>query len=184
MKKNLLALTLFLLATAALADTVFYGGKQPDPPDDTPSARAPRGEDPLGFKSSENAGNGLKAIWQLEGHYRPTDQLRLAFGYQVSTDRSEPGRTDSTGLKTRDYIFSAAYSIGLFTPKFSYAQGNEENGLWMMGVDYALSKRTQATLSYGSLQVGTGANDPSGEFFGGNGTRRESTLGLQLRHRF
>jgi predicted porin len=184
MKKNLLALTLFFFATSILADTVFYDGKVPDPSDGNTIARAPRGEDPLGFKSSENAGNGLKAIWQLEGHYQPTDQLRLAFGYQVTTDRSEPGRSDSTGLKTRDYIFSAAYRIGLFTPKFSYAQGSEENGLWMMGVDYAFSQRTQATLSYGSLQFGNGVNDPNGEFFGGNGARRESTLGLQLRHRF
>jgi len=173
MNKNLLALTLFALAGPALAD----------------SSLPPHATDYIGFKSNEDIGYGLKALWQLEGRLKVTDQLRLAFGYQVNGNRSEADRpTPSTGLKTREYIFSAAYTIGLFTPKFSYAQGvgvNGDNG-WAMALDYALTKRTQASVSYGALKFGNnGGNDPYGEFLGaGSGLHRDSGVGFELRHRF
>lgn len=172
MNKNLLALILFTLSGAALAER----GLSPL-----------RGTDYLGFSSNQDLGNGLKAIWQVEGRVQLTEQLRLAFGYQLNGQRGDPDRPSADpGLKTRDYVFSAAYRIGLFTPKFSYAPGigDSDNG-WAMGLDYALTKRTRASVSYGSLKFGNG-NDAQSEFLGAgsNGARRENGFGIELRHRF
>lgn len=182
-KKRLVLAALIVLPSLAVADTTF-------PSAESDAAGGWHRPSFIGFNSSEDTGNGLKAIWQLESHVHPTENLRLAFGYQVTTDHSDADRSSLvTGLKTREYIFSAAYTVGLFTPKFSYAQGNNENssGQWVMGLDYALSQRTKATLSYGSLQFGNQrGNDAFGEFLGAGsgGVHRESTLGLELRHRF
>ncbi|MBV8047391.1 MAG: porin [Paludibacterium sp.] len=66
-------------------------------------------------------------------------------------------------LKTRQAALSAAYSIGAFTPKATYAKGWDQkigdNTLsdtgydqYILGVDYNLSKRTTAELAYGHLK--------------------------------
>lgn len=94
------------------------------------------------------------------------------------------------GLKTRQAALSVAYTIGAFTPKATYAKGwdmktnagtinNSGYKQFILGVDYALSKRTSAELAYGNLKAdansGLGYNGESNTY---------STLALSLMHNF
>lgn len=108
---------------------------------------------------------------------------------------------DKGGFKTKELAFSVGYTIGAFTPKFSYAHGwnvkldggarlEDGNGneissgynQYVVGVDYALSKRTIAGLAWGYTKYD--------EAFGWNDDRTEhrdvkqSTIGLSLIHKF
>ncbi|MFK7088586.1 porin [Chromobacterium violaceum] len=67
--------------------------------------------------------------------------------------------------KTREYALTAAYTIGAFTPKFTYAHGNNvkqgnytfdnsKYDQYVLGVDYAVSKRTTFGAQYGQIAVG------------------------------
>lgn len=114
---------------------------------------------------------------------------------------------DYQGVKTQEIAFSAAYTIGQFTPKFSYAHGwdmkSADNGngklkntkydQFVVGVDYALSKRTIAGLAWGQLKMGRGGqyeydytdiwgNDH--DSFSSNGKATQRTIGLSLLHKF
>jgi predicted porin len=84
---------------------------------------------------------------------------------------------------------SVGYTIGAFTPKASYAKGwNEKaNGStvadsgyrqYVFGVDYALSKRTTAGLSYGNAQYGAGTAEAAGT------KTTFKTLSFNLAHSF
>lgn len=112
---------------------------------------------------------------RLEVGYN-ANNLYVGFGYQ-----QEKGGLDIAGwnkylsnvyvplsiqatdkAKTEEFALTAAYTIGAFTPKFTYAKtkdikvGNQSIGdsgfdQYVLGVDYALSKRTTVGAQYGDL---------------------------------
>lgn len=93
-------------------------------------------------------------------------------------------------LKSRQAALSVAYTIGAFTPKFTYAKGWDQkaNGStldntgydqYVLGVDYALSKRTVAELAYGHIK----AKKNSSLAVDGVDTTY-STLALSVMHNF
>lgn len=72
------------------------------------------------------------------------------------------------GVKTRELALTVGYTFGVWTPKVSYAHGwNKKTNAgtindsgynqYIVGVDYALSKRTKLTLDYGYLSFGNNA---------------------------
>lgn len=94
-------------------------------------------------------------------------------GFNAAYDNAAINAADTTpnvnasNLKAKEAAFTIAYSFGAITPKFSYAHGWElksSNGggkladtdynQYVVGVDYALSKRTVAGIAYGFQKYG------------------------------
>ncbi|OQS41223.1 porin [Chromobacterium haemolyticum] len=89
-------------------------------------------------------------------------------------------------VKTREYALTTAYTIGAFTPKFTYAHGDkvEVGGVklndstynqFVLGVDYAISKRTTFGAQYGLIDVKGGKNDANKDL---------KAFGLNMIHAF
>ncbi|WP_440027966.1 porin [Chromobacterium amazonense] len=126
---------------------------------------------------------------QLEVGYN-ANNLFVGFGYKqgkggadvagsdwfsyVKTGMSIPAGqvVDANGkVKTREYALTAGYTFGAITPKFTYAHGdkvevggvkvdNTQYDQYVLGADYALSKRTTVGAQYGQIAVkGTGNHD-------------------------
>jgi predicted porin len=96
-------------------------------------------------------------------------------------------------LKASQAAFSLAYTWGAFTPKVSYAKGwNEQvNGStidnsgyrqYILGVDYAFSKRTTAGVSYGNLQFDKNTAVAQGDNPGSDATLK--AVAFTLAHSF
>ncbi|MBX9348923.1 porin [Chromobacterium vaccinii] len=111
---------------------------------------------------------------RLEAGYN-ANNLLLAFGYR--NDRGDSSVTplsyflgdnapalDGSKYKSQEYALTAAYTLGAFTPKLTYAQGtnvkvdgnSEPNSgykQFLVGVDYQMSKRTTVGLQYGEVKA-------------------------------
>lgn len=137
--------------------------------------------------------------FRLEGGYN-ANNLYAALSYQYT--KSPGGAFSWAGdfanaatlalvgdadVKTQEAGFTVGYTIDKFTPKFSYAKGWDakvdgddlaDSGYdqWIVGVDYAFSKRTIAGLQYG--QVKFDADDK----YGKNGD--EKAYSLNVVHKF
>ncbi|TDR80149.1 porin [Paludibacterium purpuratum] len=96
-------------------------------------------------------------------------------------------------LKARQAALSVAYTIGAFTPKATYAKGwnlkqdgntidNSGYTQYIVGVDYALSKRTTAGVSYGRINFGKGTFLAQQNQAGSDLTAK--TFGLTFAHSF
>jgi len=96
-------------------------------------------------------------------------------------------------LKARQAALSVAYTIGAFTPKISYAKGwnlkadsqtidNSGYRQYILGVDYALSKRTTTGLSYGNLRFDQNTTMAAGLNNGSEVTLK--TIALTMAHSF
>jgi len=98
-----------------------------------------------------------------------------------------PGITSATTVqlaRTREIALTGGYTFGAFTPYLSYAKGYNVNvsnfgdlnntgyDQWVLGLDYAVSKRTDVYTSYGHVNWKI------------QGAQNESSFGLGLVHRF
>ena len=125
----------------------------------------------------------------------------LAYSQSVGYDWTDSFSGDSSkltngqtpaaaGLKSRQAALSVAYTMGAWTPKATIAKGWDQSAQgnnikdsgykqYVLGVDYALSKRTTAELAYGRLYAGKGSslavNTESTTY---------STLALSVMHNF
>jgi len=146
------------------------------------------------------------SIHYIETGYKD-DRLFLGLGYQQAkgydwtdglsgSSKSNFGTAQAplsaaqAGLRTRQAVLSAAYTIGAFTPKISIAKGwDQRHGgrniahsgyrQVVAGVDYRLSKRTVSGLSYGTMRIDRNAHAAVNQQ---NTTL--SSLNLNLAHRF
>lgn len=162
--------------------------------------------------STDRATNGNNATKQLFEVDYSANNLFLSAAYQWSTgydwvdDFAGDGQTyDATGLngvqgklKAKQAALSVAYTFGAFTPKFTYAKGwnlkqdgetiaNSGYRQYILGVDYALSKRTTAGLSYGNLRFDQGtsvANSLNGTTDGSGSAVTLKSVALTLAHSF
>ena len=112
--------------------------------------------------------------------------IRAAGGTQAQQDAAIAAAGNNLAnaeFKTKEAALTLGYTIGAFTPKFTYARvwdikANgvkiEDNALnqYVVGVDYALSKRTTTYASYG--YVDHKANDVSSE----------QTFAVGVQHKF
>ncbi|MBX9297393.1 porin [Chromobacterium vaccinii] len=111
---------------------------------------------------------------RLEAGYN-ANNLLLAFGYR--NDRGDSSITplnflqnntvpagDGSKYKSQEYALTAAYTLGAFTPKVTYAQAKDydKDGVsvdntgykqFLVGVDYQMSKRTTVGLQYGEVKA-------------------------------
>ncbi|WP_281660439.1 porin [Microvirgula aerodenitrificans] len=156
--------------------------------------------------TSDKYGKGDKNgnYWRIEGGYNANNLLVAAAygqsklygtsspyfglaGVKVGTLVNGVALTEAdianAEFKTQEAALTLGYTIGAFTPKFTYARvwdikanGNkiEDNALnqYVVGVDYALSKRTTTYASYG--YVDHKANDVSSE----------QTFAVGVQHKF
>lgn len=96
------------------------------------------------------------------------------------------GYDGSKKFETLEYALTASYSLGAFTPKFTYAHGDKAkydgNKLgdtnydqFVVGADYALSKRTVIGAQYGYLKF-------KGKF--DNNEDTQQAVGVSMTHAF
>lgn len=98
-----------------------------------------------------------------------------------------PGLVNSKTVqlgRTREIALTGGYTFGAFTPYLSYAKGYNVNlanfgdvsnsgyDQWVLGLDYAVSKRTDVYTSYGHVNWKL------------QGAQNESSFGLGLIHHF
>ncbi|WP_225547403.1 porin [Chromobacterium violaceum] len=99
----------------------------------------------------------------------------------ASVDTTKLKSTDD--VKTQEVALTAAYTFGAITPKFTYAHGNnvKVNGVsqdntkydqYVLGADYAVSKRTTFGAQYGQIAVK------------GDGNKDLKAFGLNMVHKF
>ncbi|MCG9054495.1 porin [Laribacter hongkongensis] len=165
-------------------------------------------------------GNGVVTVggdksanyWRLEGGYAANNLLvALAYGQSktyggqllgvldydhiqnVAADQyGTIGATDK--VQAKEMALTVAYTMGNFTPRFSYARVfdiNVTNGgvkkdfadntidQFVIGVDYAMSKRTMAYASYGYVN-----HDATFVNAAGDSKSSENTFALGLVHKF
>ncbi|MDN0082165.1 porin [Crenobacter sp. SG2305] len=100
---------------------------------------------------------------------------------------------DANGdVKQDEAALTVGYTIGAFTPMASFAWGGDvkTNGTklndtgykqWVLGVNYALSKRTNSYISYGQKKYDSGIGNVLNF---ANGTDKENTVAVGLQHKF
>ncbi|POZ60507.1 porin [Chromobacterium alticapitis] len=139
---------------------------------------------------------------RLEAGYN-ANNLLLSFGYR--NDRGDRSITplnflqgdnapdlDGGKYKSQEYALTAAYSLGAFTPKFSYVQAKDfdKDGVrqdntgykqFLVGVDYHMSKRTTFGLQYGEIKADQNIFSNTGAVGSDNKLRG---LGLNMIHSF
>ena len=166
---------------------------------------------------ANQAGDKSANYWRLEGGYEANNLLvALAYGQSKTFANSAFGSgliapagygfesipVGSVGavgandaMKAKELALTVAYTIGNFTPRFSYARvfdirvqnyatgttndyANNSIDQFVLGVDYALSKRTMAYASYGYV-------NHDATFKAANETESsENTFALGLVHKF
>ncbi|WP_230370285.1 porin [Paludibacterium denitrificans] len=142
----------------------------------------------------DNAGETKTAnYWRLEGGYNANNLLVAAYygkskayaGGSALTQYVDlvPGvLADGQQLKTTEYGVTVGYTLGAFTPKFSYGRvsdikvdgekQDEKINQYVVGVDYALSKRTTAYTSLGFAHHKA------------DGLENERTFAVGVQHKF
>lgn len=140
---------------------------------------------------TDKAGN----YWRLEAGYNANNilaaayygQSKLAAGTTDNTFSFATGLTSGSELKKKEAGLTLGYTIGAITPKFSYGrvwgasvEGTDVKGhlnQYVLGADYALSKRTTAYASYGYVQ--NTYRDSSDNKFS-----NEHTVAVGVQHKF
>jgi predicted porin len=141
----------------------------------------------------------IAAAWQISTGYDWVDDFSgdggsvLTAGGMLSPN-SAPGLTPAAAqLKARQAALSLAYTLGALTPKISYAKGWNQEAMgqtladtgyrqYIVGVDYVLSRRTTAGLSYGNLKFDMNSAIAQGDNPGSAVTLK--AVALTLAHRF
>lgn len=131
-------------------------------------------------ESYKEQGQRRESYQRAEVGYDFDFGLNLVGAYSQIDDKNVAG----VKSKERQAAVTAAYTMGAFTPKFSYGKGwdqkvdgerQDQTGYdqYIVGVDYALSKRTTAGVSYGKLD-----NDQN------QGDADQRAFGVQMIHKF
>jgi predicted porin len=142
-------------------------------------------------------GNAKSASINYFGADYSANNLYLGLAYQAMTgydwaDYFASSTAVASNLKTRQLAATVAYTIGAFTPKASYVKGwDQKNGnttldntgykQYVLGVSYALSKRTTAEFNYGHVTVGKNSTLSTA---GSTSDNTISTVALSMAHSF
>ena len=136
----------------------------------------------VAFQDTDASGSKDGNYWRLEGGYN-ANNLLVALAYGQSKLYS--GAVNAT--KAKEAALTVGYTIGALTPKFTYAHvwDTKTNGVkaddginqYVIGVDYALSKRTTAYTSFGYVKH-------DNVIVAGTDERKERTLAVGVQHKF
>ena len=145
----------------------------------------------VGFQDNNAAGDKNANYWRVEGGYNANNLLAVvSYGQSKMYGDNSPyaqlanlavGGNDE--FKTKEAALTVGYTIGAFTPKFTYNRvwdikqndnkiADSSLNQYVVGVDYALSKRTTTYASYG--YVDHKANEVSSE----------QTFAVGVQHKF
>ncbi len=136
----------------------------------------------VSFQDTDASASKDGNYWRLEGGYN-ANNLLVALAYGQSKLYS--GAADAT--KAKEAALTVGYTMGALTPKFTYAHvwDTKVNGTkaddginqYVIGVDYALSKRTTAYTSFGYVKH-------DNIIVAGTDERKERTLAVGVQHKF
>jgi predicted porin len=136
----------------------------------------------VAFQDADATANKSANYWRLEGGYN-ANNLLVALAYGQS--KLYNGAVNAT--KAKEAALAVGYTIGALTPKFTYAHvwDTKTNGVkdddginqYVIGVDYALSKRTTAYTSFGYVKH-------DNIIVLGTDERKERTLAVGVQHKF
>ena len=137
----------------------------------------------VAYQDTDATGSKDSNYWRLEGGYNANNLLvALAYG---QSKRFTYSTVDST--KAKEAALTVGYTMGALTPKFTYAHvwDTKVNGTkaddginqYVIGVDYALSKRTTAYTSFGYVKH-------DNIIVAGTDERKERTLAVGVQHKF
>ncbi|WP_277059718.1 porin [Rivihabitans pingtungensis] len=136
----------------------------------------------VAFQDTDASGSKDGNYWRLEGGYN-ANNLLVALAYGQS--KLYAGAADAT--KAKEAALTVGYTMGALTPKFTYAHvwDTKTNGVkaddginqYVIGVDYALSKRTTAYTSFGYVKHDNIIVADTDE-------RKERTLAVGVQHKF
>ncbi|OWY37355.1 porin [Xenophilus sp. AP218F] len=142
------------------------------------------------IEAGYNANNLLLAVGYRndKGDASATPIYALATGNN-GADALPAFGLDNREYKSQEYALTAAYQLGAFKPKFTYAQsqdvkidGASQDGTgykqFIVGVDYTLSKRTVVGMQYGEVKT-----DKAG-LFGAAGEDKLKGFGVNMVHSF
>lgn len=135
------------------------------------------------FQDADATANKSANYWRLEGGYNANNLLvALAYGQSKLFTNSTVNST-----KAKEAALTVGYTMGALTPKFTYAHvwDTKTNGVkaddginqYVIGVDYALSKRTTAYTSFGYVKH-------DNVIVAGTDERKERTLAVGVQHKF
>lgn len=135
------------------------------------------------YQDADAAGSKDGNYWRLEGGYNANNLLvALAYGQSKLFTNSTVNST-----KAKEAALTVGYTMGALTPKFTYAHvwDTKTNGVkaddginqYVIGVDYALSKRTTAYTSFGYVKH-------DNVIVAGTDERKERTLAVGVQHKF
>lgn len=137
----------------------------------------------VAYQDTDATGSKDSNYWRLEGGYNANNLLvALAYGQSKLYDGAAVD-----AKKTKEAALTVGYTMGALTPKFTYAHvwDTKTNGVkaddginqYVIGVDYALSKRTTAYTSFGYVKHDNIIVDGTDE-------RKERTLAVGVQHKF
>lgn len=136
----------------------------------------------VAYQDTDATGSKDSNYWRLEGGYN-ANNLLVALAYGQS--KLYNGAVNAT--KDKEAALTVGYTIGALTPKFTYARvwDSKTNGVkaddglsqYVVGVDYALSKRTTAYTSFGYVKH-------DNIIVAGTDERKERTLAVGVQHKF
>ncbi|MCG8991000.1 porin [Laribacter hongkongensis] len=156
------------------------------------------------WQDANAAGDKNANYWRLEGGYAANNLLvALAYGQaktydgsQLSTSFNEqvvgfPTGATNAAYKSKEAALTVAYTMGNFTPRFSYARifditvdgvdfADKNIDQFVIGVDYAMSKRTMAYASYGYVNHDATIYNAAGN----DSKSSENTFAVGLVHKF
>ncbi|POZ62319.1 porin [Chromobacterium alticapitis] len=126
---------------------------------------------------------------QNQGDLSTTALSVLATPAQMTAIQAVVG--NAVDVKTTEYALTTSYSFGAITPKFTYAHGdnlkangatiaNSKYDQFVLGADYALSKRTTIGAQYGEIKLG----DNAAALLIGNNQDKIKAFGLNMVHAF
>ncbi len=149
--------------------------------------------------SQPDDGRKSTATHHIEGSYN-ANNLFVALGYQKATGYDWNAEFSNwvvapTQRVSKQAALTVAYTIGAITPRISYAKGWDQHDnkvgklensgyrQYIVGADYALSKRTSTGISYGNAKFGKGTTYAT---LSGNEWTETTfkTLGVHLTHSF
>ena len=138
----------------------------------------------VAFQDTDASGSKDGNYWRLEGGYN-ANNLLVALAYGQSKLYDDVAVEDAK--KTKEAALTVGYTMGALTPKFTYAHvwDTKTNGVkaddginqYVIGVDYALSKRTTAYTSFGYVKH-------DNVIVAGTDERKERTLAVGVQHKF
>lgn len=153
-----------------------------------------------GFGAGPTSGSDSKAhsleAGYIGGGLLVTVGLQRAEGYDWDNryyfNETTGAGNAAPGVKTREAALTVGYAIGAITPKLSLAKGWDKKDAdgtiddsgytqWLLGADYALSKRSKLTLAHGQLRFG----DNAGYSVNGvDDVKKQNTTSLSMEHWF